>query len=202
MVDAHAHWMDVAFGARRRRFWRRPSFFLTAPVFMARGHSCSDSRSDSCSSGGGSNGSVGDEDRLRFTSRTDLHCEPITNIVMQTEVRSSDSEGAYLCTGIVYPPFISLSRAPLCTGRQGRKRWVLVAPEQSRVLKPAVSPDGRAYFYSMLDPLDPSALALVPRYEVETEAGDVLYVPAWFWCDPLPRAHALCCALTRAERQR
>ena len=94
---------------------------LTVPVFMARGKSSESSAASSSSSS------------LAKTTRTDLHCEPIGNVVVQLH---------------------------------GSKRWTLVHPDHSWMLKPTVSPDGRAYFFSNLDPLDPNALAHVPRYEV------------------------------------
>lgn len=85
---------------------------------------------------------------LGETTRTDLHCEPIGNVVVQLE---------------------------------GEKRWTLVSPEHSHLLRPTVAPDGRAYFFSMLDPVNPSSLMHVPRYEVTTRPGDVLWVPPWTW---------------------
>jgi len=118
MIEAQKHWMGPVFGADRTESWRRaPSTLITVPVFL----------------GKGSSSTAGNEDQLKSTSRTDLHCEPITNVVMQTE---------------------------------GSKRWTLVGPEHSKLLKPRVSPEGRAYFYSSLDPLDRRALHHVPRYEV------------------------------------
>ncbi|KAL1496402.1 hypothetical protein AB1Y20_016357 [Prymnesium parvum] len=82
--------------------------------------------------------------------RTDLHCEPIGNVVLMLT---------------------------------GGKRWTLVAPNQSYALKPTVSPDGRAYFLSMLPNVPPPGVfaSHVERYEVETFAGDVLWVPTWTW---------------------
>ena len=46
------------------------------------------------------------------------------------------------------------------------KRWTLVSPRYSKLLKPTVSPDGRAYFYSHVDPLDPNGLVHVPVGEL------------------------------------
>jgi hypothetical protein len=128
MIDSQRSWMDIVFGPARVSFWRQPSLTLTVPVFMARGSK-----------------NHGD---LAKTSRTDLHAEPITNVVISTE---------------------------------GKKKWTLVHPMYSWWLRPTISPDGRAYFYSMLDPLVRSALDRVPRYEIITERNDILYVPAWFW---------------------
>jgi hypothetical protein len=63
----------------------------------------------------------------------------------------------------------------------GYKKWTLISPEHSRLLKPTVSPDGRAYFYSTLDPMDPSAFSNISRYEVVTNPGDALFIPCWTW---------------------
>lgn len=43
-----------------------------------------------------------------------------------------------------------------------------------------VSPDGRAYFYSTLDPTS-EIFATVPRYSVVLERGDALFIPPWEW---------------------
>ena len=96
---------------------------LTVPVFMATG---------------------------KPQARTDLHCEPIANLVMMLG---------------------------------GSKTWTLVDPSQSFYLKPTLSPDGRAYFVSSVDPtVDPAeSLAHVRRWVVETGPGDVLWVPTWTW---------------------
>ena len=48
-------------------------------------------------------------------------------------------------------------------------------------LRPRVAEDGRAYYFSSLDPFDTHALKRVPKYEVITEPGDALWVPPWFW---------------------
>mmetsp|Transcript_16735 Transcript_16735/g.25131 ORF Transcript_16735/g.25131 Transcript_16735/m.25131 type:complete len:343 (-) Transcript_16735:25-1053(-) len=127
LVDQNIEWMRDVFGETRTRIWRALGVTVTSPVFMSRG------------SGTGG---------LASTTRTDMHCEPIANLVVQTE---------------------------------GRKTWTLVEPQYSHLLRPTVSPDGRAYFYSSLDPVDPNALSGVPRYEVITEKGDILYVPTWTW---------------------
>ena len=49
--------------------------------------------------------------------------------------------------------------------------------------EPTLSPDGRAYFVSSVDPTaDPAeSLAHVRRWVVETGPGDVLWVPTWTW---------------------
>lgn len=95
---------------------------LTMPLFVARGFA-------------------------RETTRTDLHCEPIANAVLQLE---------------------------------GRKVWTLLAPEHSHLVKPQVSPDGRAYFYTRLEHNAPQ-FASLPVQRVETRAGDVIFVPTWTW---------------------
>ena len=104
-----------------------PLLAVTVPVFMATGQP---------------------NKGLKETTRTDLHCEPIANLVFQT---------------------------------QGEKVWTLVEPQHSQYLKPTLAPDGRAYFYSSLDPLSSTSLDHVPRYEVKTQAGDIMYVPTWTW---------------------
>lgn len=123
-------WLVGVFGQKRVDTWRRLGPTVTVPVFMSRGRS------------------TGPGETLSGTTRTDLHCEPISNLVAQTV---------------------------------GEKAWTLIEPRHSHLLRPTVAPDGRAYFYSSLDPFDPKALAHVPRYEVITKAGDVLYVPTWTW---------------------
>eukprot|EP00977_Amphora_coffeiformis_P014732 scaffold4214_cov172-Amphora_coffeaeformis.AAC.3 len=60
----------------------------------------------------------------------------------------------------------------------GQKQWTLVSPEYSLYLRPALAPDGRAYFASWQDM---QALP-VPHYsDVVTAAGDALWVPTWTW---------------------
>lgn len=45
-----------------------------------------------------------------------------------------------------------------------------------------MAPDGRAYFYSSLSPSAAAErLALLERFEVVAEAGDLLYLPTWTW---------------------
>ena len=64
----------------------------------------------------------------------------------------------------------------------GRKRWILVGPDQSRYLRPTLSKDGRAYFVSSLPTDNPAeSLAHVQRWTVETGPGDALWVPTWTW---------------------
>lgn len=63
---------------------------------------------------------------------------------------------------------------------EGSKRWTLLAPEHSHLVSPQVSPDGRAYFYARIPAGDP-AFGRLPRHEVRTYGGDVLFVPTWTW---------------------
>jgi len=126
LIDENSHWLGTVFTPERVNRWKQLGLLITAPVFISRGQSSA----------------------LSATTRTDLHSEPIANLVFQT---------------------------------LGSKKWTLVSPEHYRLLKPIVSPDGRAYFYSNLDPLDPEALSHVPRYEVVTTPGDALFVPCWTW---------------------
>jgi len=117
----------------------RPEYMgllLTVPVFLSRGPAGQGSPAQQLNTS------------LSGTTRTDLHCEPIGNVVLQLA---------------------------------GSKRWTLVSPEHAHLLRPTVSKDGRAYYNSMLDPLDRHALDHVPRYEVVTRAGDALWVPPWTW---------------------
>ena len=58
----------------------------------------------------------------------------------------------------------------------GRKRWTLVAPQYSKLIRPSTSPDGRAFFASWSTSYDH-----VPVHHVVTEAGDALWVPTWTW---------------------
>ena len=62
---------------------------------------------------------------------------------------------------------------------RGSKRWTLVDAGSSAVVRPRPSPDGRAYFRSALH--DSEVDRIEGRYEVETTAGDMLYVPPWTW---------------------
>ena len=63
----------------------------------------------------------------------------------------------------------------------GSKMWTLVPSEQSVLLKPSVSRHGRAFYFSNLDPLDPTVFSSIPHYTVTTNAGDALWVPPWMW---------------------
>jgi hypothetical protein len=97
-------------------------------------------------------------------------------------------------------PFLTISA--LCRTRipelvviqtVGKKKWTLVLPEYSHLIRPTISPDGRAYFYSAVDPFDSHGLDHVPHYEFITEEGDLLYVPTWTWhrIDYLPNETAV-----------
>ena len=68
----------------------------------------------------------------------------------------------------------------------GEKLWTLIRPEYSKLLRPYIAPDGRAFFVSSL-PItqitrnganDPKR---IPYYQAVTEAGDALWVPTWTW---------------------
>ena len=65
--------------------------------------------------------------------------------------------------------------ANLAIQLEGSKRWTLIEAEHSKLLRPSLAPD-RPYVYSRLDPLERRSLARVPRFEVETQPGDVLWV--------------------------
>ena len=78
--------------------------------------------------------------------RTDLHAEPIGNVMLMLS---------------------------------GRKRWTLAPANASKLLRPRLSPDGRAYFFCNRS--WESRLDGVPHWEVETRAGDLLWVPTWTW---------------------
>lgn len=63
----------------------------------------------------------------------------------------------------------------------GRKRWTLVEPRYSHLLRPRISMSNTPYCIAQIDMLDKKSFWHVPRYEIETVAGDALYVPAWTW---------------------
>jgi hypothetical protein len=54
----------------------------------------------------------------------------------------------------------------------------LISPEFSRGLRPAIAPDGRAYFASWISTNNDHS---VPYYTTETQAGDAIWVPTWTW---------------------
>lgn len=65
----------------------------------------------------------------------------------------------------------------------GRKKWILYAPEERIFLNPRT--ERRHYFYTEADPFeaDPQ-FPLMPyaqRYEVVLEPGDVLWFPPFYW---------------------
>jgi hypothetical protein len=146
-VDANK-WLENVFGQERVRQWRETSPVMTYPVFVSRGRSSIPPASSDPTS------------LSTKTTRTDLHCEPISNVVLQTV---------------------------------GKKKWTLVEAQYSHLIRPTISPDGRAYFYSSLDPFDSHALDQIPHYEVITEEGDLLSVPTWTWhrVDYLPDVTAV-----------
>lgn len=80
----------------------------------------------------------------------------------------------------------------------GTKRWTLVGPEESHLLRPTLSEDGRAYFRSALPTEHPeTSLRHVKRWIVETATGDAIWVPTWTWhrVDYLPGVTALSASL-------
>jgi hypothetical protein len=68
----------------------------------------------------------------------------------------------------------------------GRKKWLLVQPEYSFLIRPSTSPDGRAFFASWSrddDYMDRG----IPTYTAITQAGDAIWVPV----SPRPCYHML-----------
>ena len=63
----------------------------------------------------------------------------------------------------------------------GRKKWTLVEARHSHLLRPRISMSNTPYCISQIDMLDEKSFWHVPRYEIETVAGDALYLPAWTW---------------------
>lgn len=66
----------------------------------------------------------------------------------------------------------------------GEKRWTLISPSYSHLLRPSISRHGRAFFYSNLERnLNKSNMySNIPQiYQVITKAGDALWVPPWMW---------------------
>jgi hypothetical protein len=101
--------------------------------------------------------------------------------------------GAYARTDLHCEPIGNLA---LQLG--GRKRWTLVAPEHSQLLRPTLSADGRAYFVSALPTDTPETmLSHVPHWTAEVGAGDAIWVPTWTWhrVDYLPGVSALSASL-------
>jgi hypothetical protein len=58
----------------------------------------------------------------------------------------------------------------------GFRKWTLVDPQHSWVLRPAASKDGRSFYPSWA-----TTLENVPRYELITYPGDAVFVPTWTW---------------------
>jgi hypothetical protein len=58
----------------------------------------------------------------------------------------------------------------------GFRKWTLVDPQHTWLLRPAISSDKRSFFPSWVSSLDH-----VPRYEVITYPGDAIFVPTWTW---------------------
>mmetsp|Transcript_12283 Transcript_12283/g.37080 ORF Transcript_12283/g.37080 Transcript_12283/m.37080 type:complete len:326 (+) Transcript_12283:93-1070(+) len=77
--------------------------------------------------------------------RTELHAEPITDVVFQM---------------------------------QGTKKWSLVDPACWRVVRPRVSPTGRAYLHSDLDPDDLPNYPCLSQFDLGPR--DLLFIPP-FW---------------------
>lgn len=76
-------------------------------------------------------------------------------------------------------PFTALHCEPIgnvAVQLSGQKQWTLVHPDYSFLLKPTVSPDGRAFFASWA-----TDLTHIPRYKANTTAGDAIWVPTWTW---------------------
>lgn len=79
----------------------------------------------------------------------------------------------------------------------GKKRWTLISSNESHRLRPSIAEDGRAYYFSNLEPNDSNALSCIRRFEIVTEPGDALWVPPWFWhrVDYLDREVSLAASL-------
>ena len=83
--------------------------------------------------------------------------------------------------GAERPTYTDLHSEPIASMAiqiEGSKDWTLVPAADSASLRPAASPDGRAYFYSRLDD---GELSRLPRLAVTTWPGDALWVPPWTW---------------------
>lgn len=72
---------------------------------------------------------------------------------------------------------------------EGRKRWVLVDPEFSLCVYPTTSFRRGAAFLSLIKAPGEAVKELerfplyeyCPKYEVDLEEGDVLFIPCWWW---------------------
>jgi hypothetical protein len=80
-------------------------------------------------------------------------------------------------------PFTGLHCEPIgnvAVQLSGQKKWTLVSPEYSHLIRPSLAPDGRAFFASNVD-LTTNAANYVPMYSATTKAGDAIWVPTWTW---------------------
>jgi hypothetical protein len=72
---------------------------------------------------------------------------------------------------------------------QGRKRWVLVDPEYSLCVYPSTFHRNTGAFMSLIKASTESMqeterfplYEYCPRYQVDLEEGDVLFIPCWWW---------------------
>ena len=60
------------------------------------------------------------------------------------------------------------------------KHWILIPSKYFMLLRPTISKNGRAYFYSRQENIN-YILDNVPHYKVTTKSGDGLYIPPWMW---------------------
>lgn len=96
-------------------------------------------------------------------------------VFLSRGVQNSNLGGSKIRTDLHCEPIQNL-----CLHLVGKKQWTLVDPADSKGLRPALAPDGRAYVFANLSPDDP-AIRHVKRYSAMLEAGDILYVPTWWW---------------------
>jgi hypothetical protein len=72
---------------------------------------------------------------------------------------------------------------------EGKKRWVLVDPEFSLCVYPSTFFRNTAAFFSLIKSATPAEKELprfplyeyCPKYQVDLEEGDVLFIPCWWW---------------------
>ena len=72
---------------------------------------------------------------------------------------------------------------------EGRKKWILVDPEFSLCVYPSTFFRNTAAFLSLIKAPSKAATeiprfplyAYCPKYEVDLEEGDVLFIPCWWW---------------------
>lgn len=103
--------------------------------------------------------------------------EQSTTTTTTKEDPPSDSQSSN--SSIENNPFTALHCEPIgnvAVQLSGRKEWTLVRPEFSHLVRPSVSPDGRAFFASWI-----SDYSQVPSYRAVTAAGDALWVGPWTW---------------------